>query len=71
MPRIPGISSDLAVRTFKKLGYRVIRQGKHVIMSDGVTRLVIPRHSPINAYTMGAIASDAGLTPAEFKNMLP
>ena len=70
MPRIPGISAEQAVRTFMKLGYRVIRQGKHIIMSDGVTRLVIPRKSRINAYTMGAIAADAGLTPTEFRKIL-
>lgn len=56
MPKIPGISSEQAVRVFEKIAYRVIRQGKHIVMSDGITRLTIPRHSPINAYTMGAIA---------------
>ena len=70
MPKIAGISQSQAERVLKKLGYRVIRQGKHIIMSDGITRLTIPRHSPINAYTMGAIAADAGLTPAEFKKLL-
>ena len=70
MPRIPGISSEHAVRVFERLGYRLVRQGKHIVMSDGVTRLTIPRHNPINAYTMGAIARDAGLSPQEFKKFL-
>lgn len=39
-------------------------------MSNGLTRLTIPRHNPINAYTLGAIAADAGLTPEEFKKLL-
>jgi len=39
-------------------------------MSDGLTRLTIPRHNPINAYTMGAIARDADLSPDEFKKLL-
>jgi hypothetical protein len=39
-------------------------------MSDGITRLTIPRHNPIHSFTMGAIAADAGLTPAEFKKLL-
>ena len=39
-------------------------------MSDGVTRLTIPRQNPINSFTMGAIARDAGLTPEEFKELL-
>jgi len=70
MPRIPGVGSEQAVRTFEKIGYRVIRQGKHIVMSDGITRLTIPRHNPINPFTMGAIARDADLTPPEFKKLL-
>jgi predicted RNA binding protein YcfA (HicA-like mRNA interferase family) len=70
MPRIPGISSEQAVRVFERLGYRVTRQGRHIVMSDGLTRLVIPRHTPINACTMGAIAQDANLSPQEFKKLL-
>ncbi len=70
MPKIPGISSEQAVRVFEKIGFRVIREGKHIVMSDGITRLTIPRHNPINAFTMGAIARDAGLTPEEFRKLL-
>ena len=39
-------------------------------MSNGTTRLVIPRHDPINAITMAAIARDAGLTPDQFRHLL-
>jgi len=39
-------------------------------MSNGQTRLIIPRHSPINAITMGSIARDAGLTPDQFRAQL-
>jgi predicted RNA binding protein YcfA (HicA-like mRNA interferase family) len=70
MPKIPGINTEQAIRALEKTGFRVIRQGKHVIMSDGVVRLTIPRHNPINAFTMGAIARDAGLSPEEFRKLL-
>ena len=70
MPKIPGVNPEQAVRAFEKAGFRVIRQGKHIIMSDGVVRLTIPRHRPINAFTLGAIARDAGLSPEEFKKLL-
>ena len=53
MPRIPGINHQAAIRAFERIGYRVIRQGKHVVMSNGSKILVIPRHNPINAVTMG------------------
>jgi hypothetical protein len=39
-------------------------------MSDGVTTLIIPRHNPINAFTMGDLAKTAGLTPEEFRKLL-
>lgn len=67
MPRLPGVSQGAAIRIFEKLGYRVARQGKHVVMSNGSIRLIIPRHNEINALTMGAIARDAGLTPEQFR----
>lgn len=70
MPKLPRVSAQEAVRVLEKNGLVVIRQGKHIIMSDGMVRLVIPRANPINAYTMGTIARDAGLSPEEFRSML-
>lgn len=70
MPKLPGISQRDAVRVFEKLGYRVIRQSGHLVMSNGKIRLVIPRHNPINAITMGGLAKVAGLTPEEFRKLV-
>ena len=70
MPKLPGIGQRDAVRVFEKLGYRVIRQSGHLVMSNGKTRLVIPRHNPINAITMGGLAKVAGLTPEEFRKLV-
>jgi hypothetical protein len=39
-------------------------------MSNGHVRLTVPRHDPINAITMGAIAADAGFSPDEFVALL-
>ncbi len=36
----------------------------------GINSLTVPRHSPVNAFTMGAIARDADLTPQEFRKLL-
>lgn len=52
MGRIPGIDHLAAVRALQKAGFRIIRQGKHIVMSDGTRILTIPRHNPVNAYTM-------------------
>jgi predicted RNA binding protein YcfA (HicA-like mRNA interferase family) len=70
MPRIPGVGQNDAVRAFEKLGYRIVRQSGHIVMSNGKTRLIIPRHNPINAITMGSIARDAGLNPDQFRALL-
>jgi hypothetical protein len=29
-----------------------------------------PRHDPVNAFTLGGIVRDAGLTPEEFRSFL-
>ena len=55
---------------FQKLGERIVRGSGHLILSKGERQLVIPRHDPINAITMGAIARDAGLTPQQFRELL-
>jgi hypothetical protein len=48
-----------------------VREGKHTIMArDSGRILVAARHNPIRAGTMGAIAKDAGFTPAEFRALL-
>jgi predicted RNA binding protein YcfA (HicA-like mRNA interferase family) len=70
MPKIPGIRHRDAVRVFQKLGYHIARESGHIIMSNGKIRLVIPRHDPINAITMGGIAKAAGLTPEQFRELL-
>ncbi len=70
MPKIPGIGQRDAMRVFEKLGYRIVRQSGHIVMSNGSVRLTIPRNNPINAITMGSIAQDAGLSPKQFKELL-
>lgn len=71
MPKIPGISHLHAIRALEKAGFSVLRQGKkHVVMSDGQRFLTIPRNNPINAFTMGGIVKDAGLTAEKFRKLL-
>jgi predicted RNA binding protein YcfA (HicA-like mRNA interferase family) len=70
VPKIPGVNHLDAVRALEKAGFRIVRQGKHIVLSDGVRILTIPRHNPVNAFTMGGIVRDAGLTAEEFKKLL-
>ena len=70
MPKIPGIRHKDAIRALEKVGWRVVREGKHTIMGKGTEALPIPRHNPINAITMGAIAKAAGLSPEQFCELI-
>jgi len=70
MPKISGINHLDAVRAFQRAGFRIVRQGKHIVMSNGIRFLTIPRHNPVNAFTMGGIVRDSGLMVDEFKALL-
>jgi predicted RNA binding protein YcfA (HicA-like mRNA interferase family) len=70
MPKLPGVNHLRAVKALEKAGFRIDRQGKHIFMSKGDIRAVIPRNNPVDAYTMAAIVRDAGLTIEEFRNLL-
>jgi len=70
MPRLPGVNHLRAVRALERAGFNILRQGKHIVMSDGRHFITIPRHNPVNALTMGGIVKDAGLTIERFKELL-
>ena len=70
MPRLPGINHLHAVRALQKAGFEIIRQGKHIVMSDGIQTLTIPSHNPVNSFTMGYIARQAGPTADQYRKLL-
>lgn len=59
-----------AQRAFEKAGFKVIRQGKHTTMSDGAKYITVPRHNPLNPYTLQRIIQATGLTDEQFKSLL-
>ncbi|OIO38319.1 MAG: hypothetical protein COT00_04920 [Candidatus Omnitrophica bacterium CG07_land_8_20_14_0_80_50_8] len=64
------LSSDRVVTALSKAGFKIIRQGKHIGMSDGARHLTIPRHNRINPYTLKSIIKDAGLTDEQFNKLV-
>ena len=70
MPKIPGVNRLKPVAVLEKAGFRIIRQGIHIVMSDGTRTLTIPRHNPVIAFTLGGIVRDAGLSVEEFRKLL-
>jgi predicted RNA binding protein YcfA (HicA-like mRNA interferase family) len=70
MPKVPGVNHLQAIKALEKAGFKILRQGKHTVMSDGIRILTIPRHNPVNALTMGGIVRDAGLSVEAFRKLL-
>jgi len=68
--KLPGVNHLQAVRALEKARFRILRQGKHIVMSDGLRKITVPRHNPVNAITMAGIVKDAGLTIDEFRRLL-
>ena len=70
MGKIAGIPHLRAVKALEKAGFHIARQGEHIVMTDGMRIVTIPRHDPVDAWTMGGIVRDAGLTEPEFRKLL-
>ncbi len=70
MGKLAGIPHLQAVKALEKASFRIVRQGKHIVMSDGIRIVTIPRSNPINAFTMGGIIRDAGLSIDQFRKLL-
>lgn len=70
MPKFAGVNHLEAVRALEKAGFVIIRQSKHIVMSNGVRQIVVPRNNPIKAFTLGGIIQDSGLTIEQFRGLL-
>ena len=46
MPKIPGVPHLQVVRALEKAGFKVAREGKHIVMSNGRRILTIPATIP-------------------------
>jgi predicted RNA binding protein YcfA (HicA-like mRNA interferase family) len=70
VPTLPGVNHLDVIRALEKAGFRIARQGRHVVLTDASRLVTVPRHNPVNAITMGRIVRDAGLTVEEFRKLL-
>lgn len=72
MPKFPvDASKKRVVKTFKLLGFRIVREREHIIMQreneDGtITPLVMPNHSNIKSGTLRAICTQIDVSRKEF-----
>ena len=70
MGEIPQVNHKRIIRALERAGYRVLRQGKHVIMTDGKSVITVPRNNPVKTTTLKQILESANLSLNEFKNLL-
>ena len=65
------ISSQRVIAALKKADFWISKRGgKHVGMTNGRRKIIIPRHNRLNPYTLKGIIRDAGLTDAQFKELV-
>ena len=53
----------------ERAGFRVLRQGKHIVMTNGEVVITVPRQSPVNRWTLAGILKDAGVTVEQFRDL--
>ena len=68
--KFPGVNHLHAIQGVETARFRVVREGKHTMMSAGARILTIRRHNPMNAFTKGGTVRDAGLTPEAFRELV-
>ena len=67
MAKLPRMSGQEAVRTFKRLGFTAVRQkGSHVVLRRAERGCVIPLHSNLAIGTLRGAVRQAGITVDEF-----
>ena len=66
------LSSDRVIRVLSKAGFWIAsgQGGKHIGMSNGRRKIIIPRHSRLTPYTLKGMIRDAGLTDEEVKSLM-
>ena len=70
LPKIPGVNHLDPVRALEKAGFLVMRQGKHISMSNGARYPYHPASQPRQRIYLGGIVRDAGLTVEQLRKLL-
>ncbi len=70
MTKLPQVSHERVIRALEHRGFWILRQGKHVSMTDGNSIVIIPRQAVIKPGTLRQILDAANLTVDQFKELL-
>ena len=69
-PLIRGIGYHAVMQALEDAGFWILREGVHVVMTNGTRIVTIPCDDPVHALTLGGIVRDAGLTVEQFRQLL-
>ena len=61
MSKLPQVSHERIVRALKRAGFYILREGKHISMTDDKHLVIIPRHHTIKPGTLRHILDAAGV----------
>ena len=70
MTKLPQVSHERIVRALKRRGFYILREGRHISMSDDKHLVIIPRHHTIKPGTLRQILEAAEISPEQFKDLL-
>ncbi len=73
MPKLPVVSAHECIEALKQVGFYVLRQkGSHITLrrTDPPGRVTVPNHKELKPGMLKRILKDAGLTVAEFVELL-
>ncbi|CUQ67480.1 type II toxin-antitoxin system HicA family toxin [Candidatus Nitrospira inopinata] len=70
MSKLPQVSHERVVRALKRAGFSVLREGKHISMTNEKQIVIIPRHHVIKPGTLKHILDAADISLERFKDLL-
>jgi predicted RNA binding protein YcfA (HicA-like mRNA interferase family) len=69
-PATSGLGHRNTVAALEDAGFWILREGVHVIMTNGQRILTIPSEDPVHALTLEGIVRDAGLSMEQFRQLI-
>lgn len=70
MTKLPQVSHERVVRALKRAGFYLLRESKHISMTDDKHIVIIPRQHIIKPGTLKQILAAADISAQRFKDLL-
>lgn len=70
MTQLPQVSHERVVRALKRAGFYIIREGRHISMTDNKHIVIIPRQHVIKPGTLKQILDAAEISSERFRELL-